>query len=60
MDFISMGVNVNHGVQRDESPELEVGDANENCPQNLKKMPLKIYQNTPFQAINSFFSGEGA
>jgi len=30
----------------------------QSVPQIFKKMPLRIHQNTPFQARNSVFSGE--
>jgi len=40
-------------------PEFGVGDVNANCPPDFQEMPLRICQNAPFQAKNSFFSGDG-
>jgi len=40
----------------DQGGGFGVRDANANCPPEI---PLRIHPNTPFQAKNSFFSGEG-
>jgi len=38
--------------------ECRVWDDNANCPSAFQKTPLRIHQNTPFQAKNSTFSSE--
>jgi len=48
-----------HGHKSRVTPEFGVGTLMHIVPQDFQKIPLRMHQNTPFQAKNSFFLGRG-